>query len=229
MDALHTPDHDKQSSSRKDQVLGRVLLVTGLILVVSAAAVYHYSRQIQPRAPAGGAATAPAPIPPDIRGKPAPQFTLFDVNGKTVRIADLKGKVVLVNFWATWCGPCLIEIPWFIEFQKQYGPQGLQVVAISMDEEGLKVVKPFVDKHGMNVLSVLLGEAPTPDMFGGLLGLPTTFLIDRQGNYYSKHQGLADRDLVEQEIKQLLSAPVSSLQGANASQGQAGSSSGAKS
>ena len=221
--------HEKQSSSRKDQVLGRVLLVAGLLLVVGAIVVYRYSPQIQPGASAADdTVMVPAP-PPDIRGTPAAQFELPDMNGKMVQRADFDGKVLLVNFWATWCGPCLIEIPWFIDFQKQYGPQGLQVVAISLDEEGLDVVKAFVDKHGMNVLTVLMGEARTPDLFGGLLGLPTTFMIDRQGNYYSKHQGLADRDVVEQEIRQLLSAPAASAQGANAGQSQADASPASKS
>jgi cytochrome c biogenesis protein CcmG/thiol:disulfide interchange protein DsbE len=213
-------DHDQQSRSKKDQILGRVLLVAGLLLVVGAILVYRYSPQIQPGASAAADATvAPAP-PPDIRGTPAAQFELPDLDGKMVRRADFDGKVLLVNFWATWCGPCLIEIPWFIDFQKQYGPQGLQVVAISLDEEGVDVVKPFVDKHGMNELTVLMGEARTPELFGGLLGLPTTFMIDRQGNYYSKHQGLADRDVVEQEIRELLAVPAAGAPAANASPNQ---------
>ncbi len=228
MDSPHTPDRKEQSRSRKDQILGRVLLVAGLLLVVGAIAVYRYSPQVQPSAAAAGDASTPAP-PPDIRGTPAAQFELPDINGKMVRRADFDGKVLLVNFWATWCGPCLIELPWFIEFQKQYGPQGLQVVAISLDEEGLKVVKPFVDNHGMNALTVLMGEAQTPGLFGGLLGLPTTFMIDRQGNYYSKHQGLADRAVVDQEIRQLLSAPAPSAQGASANQSPVGSPSASKS
>ena len=80
-----------------------------------------------------------------------------DVDGATVRMADFKDKVLLVNFWATWCQPCLIEIPWFLEFQEQYGPQGFEVIGISLDEEGPEVVKPFMEKHGMT-FTVLLGR-----------------------------------------------------------------------
>jgi cytochrome c biogenesis protein CcmG/thiol:disulfide interchange protein DsbE len=109
-----------------------------------------------------------------------------------------------VNFWATWCSPCLIELPWFVEFQKQYGPKGLEVIAISLDEDAAKVVPPFVEKHNFGTLTVLLGDDKTPELFGGLLGLPTTFMVDRNGNYYSKHQGLVGKDDVEMEILELL-------------------------
>ena len=112
-----------------------------------------------------------------------------------------------MNFWATWCAPCLLELPWFIEFQKQYGPEGFQVIAISLDEEGPKVVKPFVEKHQMETLTVVMGDDKTAELFGGLLGLPTTFLVDRQGNYYSKHQGLVSKDDVEEELLTLLKSP----------------------
>src|SRR5262249_12856342 len=145
-------------------------------------------------APASDQAAAPEPAPAgsSIRGEAAPAFELANLDGKKVRLADLKGKVVLVNFWATWCGPCLLEIPWFIEFQKQYGPKGLEVVGISMDEEGPSVVKPFVAKHEMNY-TVVMGNDKTPDLFGGLPGYPVTFVVDRRGNFYSKHLGLVNK------------------------------------
>jgi thiol-disulfide isomerase/thioredoxin len=123
-----------------------------------------------------------------------------------VRLSDLRGKVLLVNFWATWCGPCIIEMPWFAEFQEQYGPQGFQVVAITLDDDG-SVVPPFLEKHELKNLLVLLGDQSTPELFGGLLGLPTSFMVDRQGNFYSKHQGLVSREDIEDEILELLHAP----------------------
>ena len=194
----------------KEELLSKTLLLFGLALVAGAIAVYHFSPQFKPasKAVSQTATEQPAqpepPPPPSIRGEPAAAFELPNLDGKKVHLADYKGKVVLVNFWATWCAPCLLEIPWFLEFQKQYGPQGFQVVAISMDEEGAKVVKPFVEKHQMGPLSVVMGNDKTPALFGGLLGLPTTFIVDRQGKYYSKHQGLAPKDDVEDEIQFLL-------------------------
>ena len=200
---------DSQPPNREDAV-SRTLLIVGLLLVAGAIAVYHFSPRFEPKVSAGAAASAdrPADIPapeeaPSIRGTPAPAFELANLEGKKVRLADFKGKVVLVNFWATWCGPCLLEIPWFIEFQKQYGPQGLEIVGISMDEEGPAVVKPFVAKHQMNY-TVVMGTDQTPTQFGGLPGYPVSFLIDRDGKYYSKHLGLVTKDNVESEIQALL-------------------------
>ncbi|HWP85438.1 MAG TPA: TlpA disulfide reductase family protein [Terriglobia bacterium] len=197
--------------------MSRVLLFIGLALVVGAIFVYHFSPQFQPgpksASPQPGAnpgVNVPAPAVPAIRGKPVAAFDLPDLNGRRYTPADFQGKVLLVNFWATWCGPCLIEIPWFLEFKERYGPEGFEVLAISMDEEGAEVVKPFVEKHKMQSLTVVLGEASTPDLFGGLLGFPTTFLVDREGKYYSKHMGLVSKEDVEDEILTLLHPPGSS-------------------
>jgi thiol-disulfide isomerase/thioredoxin len=198
------------SSANREDAISKVLLIIGLALVVGAVLVYHYSPQFQPQTPRpqqASADTAVEPPPaylPAIRGKPVAAFDLKDLSGKQVRPADFKGKVVLVNFWATWCGPCLIEIPWFLEFKERYGSQGLEVLAISMDEEGPKVVKPFVERHKMEPLRVAMGEESTGTLFGGLRGLPTTFLVDRDGNYYSKHEGLLTKEEVEGEIQALL-------------------------
>ena len=128
------------------------------------------------------------------------------MDGKTVHGTDFKNKVLLVNFWATWCDPCLIEIPWFQDFQKQYGPQGLEVIGISLDEDGPKKVQQFVQKHGMTY-TVLMGNEKTTEAFGGILGLPTTFLVDRNGKYYSIHRGLVGRDRVEEDLRELLGLP----------------------
>ena len=199
------------NGSNKEDAVSKVLLIVGLLLVGGALAVYHFSpRFVPPQAAVRadtGADTAkpesePAPAP-SVRGQNAPAFELANLDGKKVRLADLKGKVVLVNFWATWCGPCLLEIPWFIDFQKQYGPQGLEVVGISMDEEGPSVVKPFVAKHQMNY-TVVMGTSDSPELFGGIPGYPVTFMVDRGGKFYSKHLGLVTKEDVENEIKVLL-------------------------
>jgi thiol-disulfide isomerase/thioredoxin len=198
---------DSQPRNREDAV-SRTLLIIGLLLVAGAIAVYHFSPRFEPAA-AKNAATAdqPAQTPaveaPSIRGEPAPAFELANLDGKKVRLADFKGKVVLVNFWATWCGPCLLEIPWFIEFEKEYGPQGFEIVGISMDEEGPAVVKPFVEKHQMNY-TIVMGTDQTPEQFGGLPGYPVSFVIDQDGKYYSKHLGLVSKEDVEDDIQVLL-------------------------
>lgn len=135
--------------------------------------------------------------------KPAPDFALKDADGKDVKLSDYRGKVVLLNFWATWCGPCQLEIPWFIDFQKQYQSQGLEIIGVSMDDEGWPVIKPFVASHKMNY-RVLLGNDSVTQLYGGVDSLPTTFLIDRQGRVAKVHVGLAGRNEYLDEIKSLL-------------------------
>jgi cytochrome c biogenesis protein CcmG/thiol:disulfide interchange protein DsbE len=140
-------------------------------------------------------------------GQPMPQFSLKDANGETVRPADYKGKVVLLDFWATWCGPCKIEIPWFIDLERQYKDQGFAVLGVSMDEDGWGAVKPYVQKMKMNY-RVLLGNDDVSTAYGGLDSLPTTLLIDRQGKIASVHIGVsAGKEEFKNAIVQLLSAP----------------------
>jgi cytochrome c biogenesis protein CcmG/thiol:disulfide interchange protein DsbE len=135
--------------------------------------------------------------------KPAPEFTLKDGEGNDVSLADFRGKVVLLNFWATWCGPCKIEMPWFVEFQRKYKDQGFSVVAVSLDEEGWEVVRPFAEDMKLN-FPVLLGDDELAERFGGVQALPTTFIIDKQGRIYNTHMGLVSMSDYEDEIKKLL-------------------------
>jgi thiol-disulfide isomerase/thioredoxin len=151
----------------------------------------------QPAAPATAACAANA--------KPANlNFTLKDVDGKDVKLASLKGKVVLLDFWATWCGPCKIEIPWFIEFQKKYGPAGLQVIGVSIDDTQAKL-KPYVAQMKMNY-PVLQGldHDDVQDAYGPMFGVPVTVVISRDGKMCAKHVGLSSKDAFEAEIKSLL-------------------------
>jgi peroxiredoxin len=136
--------------------------------------------------------------------KPAPNFTLGDANGKSVSLADYKGQVVLLNFWATWCGPCGLEIPWFKEFEQQYKSQGFAVLGVSMDDDGWSAVKPYIAEHKINY-RVLLGNDSVSQLYGGLDALPTTFIIDREGNVaYPPHIGLAGKNEYLNEIQNLL-------------------------
>jgi cytochrome c biogenesis protein CcmG/thiol:disulfide interchange protein DsbE len=139
--------------------------------------------------------------------KTAPDFALKDANGKLVHLADFKGKVVLLDFWATWCGPCQIEIPWFTEFQRKYKDRGFEVLGVSMDDDGWKAINPFVEKRKINY-RVVLGDDKTGDQFGGLEALPTTFVIDRAGRIASVHVGLTDKKDFEDAIENLLEAPA---------------------
>ena len=136
--------------------------------------------------------------------KSAPEFSLKDANGQTVRLADYRGKVVLLDFWATWCGPCKVEIPWFIEFERQFKDRGFAVVGVSMDEDGWNAIKPYVHDHNMNY-RVLLGNDEVGSLYGGVDALPTTFLIDRQGGIVSVYKGLAQgKEEFKNDITRLL-------------------------
>ena len=137
--------------------------------------------------------------------KPAPEFTLTDSTGAKVKLSDYKGKVVLLNFWATWCGPCALEIPWFMEFEQQYKSKGFEVLGVSMDDDGWSAVKPYIAEHKMNY-RVLLGNDSVSQLYGGLDALPTTFILDRDGKVaFPAHVGLINKSEYVQEVESLLS------------------------
>jgi thiol-disulfide isomerase/thioredoxin len=122
--------------------------------------------------------------------------------GSTTAIDHYKGKVVLVNFWATWCAPCRIEIPWLIEFNQKYGPKGLVILGVAMDDEGNKVVQPYVENQRFDVnghpeamnYQILLGNSKIAEKFGGILGMPTSMLYSRDGKKIKTIVGLIDHD-----------------------------------
>ncbi len=135
--------------------------------------------------------------------KPAPAWELKDVEGKVVKLSDFKGRVVILDFWATWCPPCRAEIPGFVALQKQYGEKGLTIIGVSLDEKGPKVVKPFMKKYSINY-PIVMGDTKTQNAYGGIEGIPTTFVIDGDGMIVSKHVGFAEKSVFEKELKPLL-------------------------
>ncbi len=146
-----------------------------------------------------------ASLKPDKERKQAPEFALKDAYGRVVRLSDYRGKVVLLNFWATWCGPCKIEIPWFIDFERRYRDRGFAVIGIAMDDEGWEVVKPYIGRMAINY-RIVQGSEEITSLYGGVEALPTTFMIDRSGKVATVHVGLAGKGDFEDGIKQLVDA-----------------------
>lgn len=138
---------------------------------------------------------------PDV-GRVAPEFRLENSAGKRVQLSDFQGKVVLLNFWATWCGPCKTEIPWFAEFEREFAGKGFEVVGIAMDDDGWPVVKPFVAAQKVPY-PVLLGDDGVSQLYGGVEALPTTFLIGRDGKVKYLHRGLIEKAEYAREIAEL--------------------------
>jgi peroxiredoxin len=143
-----------------------------------------------------------ANVKPRIERKIAPDFSLNDASGKAVRLSDFKGKVVLLNFWATWCGGCKVEIPELIEFQNKYKDRGLEVIGVSTDADGWKVVKPFIAEKKINY-TVLLGDDEICKLYS-VEAMPVTLLIDREGRIAASHEGVVEKNMGESEIRVLL-------------------------
>jgi len=141
-----------------------------------------------------------------------PEVAFKDLQGNNVSLASYKGKVVLLNFWATWCEPCRIEIPWMIEFQQKYSGKGFTVLGVAMDDEGKSAVEPFVQKQQFDVdgkqmamnYPILLGNDDIAEKFGGLIGIPTSVLISKDGKVVKRFIGLVNHDTLEKEIGGLL-------------------------
>ncbi len=174
---------------------GRNPLALVVVAVIAAAMLYfgfHMARRSGPDAPA-------------IVGKstPAPDFTLEKLSGGNLKLSDLRGKAVLLNFWATWCGPCKIETPWLVEMQNQYGNQGLQVVGVAMDDSGKDEISKFAKDMGVNY-PVLLGKEAVGDEYGGVPALPESFFIGRDGKIVDRIIGLKGKAEIEDAIKKAL-------------------------
>jgi len=147
----------------------------------------------------GGSGACPANAP-----EARLDFTMKDMNGADVKFADHKGKVVLLNFWATWCPPCKMEIPWFVEFQEQYGGKGFQVLGVSVDDPPEKL-PPFAREYGTNYpLLVGADREDVQEAFGPIFGIPVTVIIGRDGRVCKRHLGPVGKEQFESEIKALL-------------------------
>jgi thiol-disulfide isomerase/thioredoxin len=174
---------------------GRNPLVLVVLAVVISGMLYFGFHQA--RRTAGGRPIAGAKIAPD--------FTLESLDGTNVKLSDLRGKAVLLNFWATWCGPCKIEMPWFVELQNEYGSQGLQIVGVAMDDSGKDEIAKFAKEMGVNY-PVLLGKEAVGDEYGGVPALPESFFISRDGKIVDKIIGLRGKADIEESVRKALSA-----------------------
>lgn len=133
----------------------------------------------------------------------APDFSLQSLEGKTIRLSDFRGKVVVLNFWATWCDPCKVEMPWFVDLQKQYGPNGLQFLGVAMDDASPKDIASFTRDIGVNY-PILLGKEAVGDAYGGVQFLPETFYVDRDGKLVDRAFGLKGRGEIEDHVRKAL-------------------------
>jgi thiol-disulfide isomerase/thioredoxin len=185
-----------------------VLIILGVAAVVGV--TVYADKATRPKTKV--TATGTVADPEKSVGLPAPDFRLKDLTGKDVSLSDYKGKVVLVNFWATWCIPCLSEIPELIAMQEKYGPKGFVILGLAMDEEGKSVVAPWVEKQRFDVngqklpmnYPILLANDDAANKFGGLIGYPTSVLITRDGKQLKRVTGPISADEFSKGIESQL-------------------------
>ncbi len=177
-----------------------VLLVVIVAVSVMITAVVVMSRRT------AGPGAGPT-LQGDVKGAVAPEFELQGLDGKLVRLSGYRGKAVLLDFWATYCEPCKIEMPWFEELNKQYASQGLVVLGVAMDDAGEDAVRKFAQDMGVTY-PILMGKERVGEEYGGVQFLPTTFYIDRNGKVVDRVFGLVSRREIEENIKKALATPV---------------------
>lgn len=216
------------NEGERSSVVKRNTLVLGVVLVVLAIlgwagwANWEYRKQAADRAMAANAqgqlvaasADTPQSVTPMV-GKPAPDFTLEDLSGKKVSLASYKGKAVLINFWATWCGPCKLETPWLVDLRNQYASKGFEVLGVSTDDIDRSDKKMFADeKKGISAFveqmhmpyPILIDGDTLSHPYGGLDAMPTSFFVDRNGTIVAAEMGITSKDDLEANIKKTLAA-----------------------
>lgn len=184
----------KRAQAKK---LSSVYLWAAAGIVLLAATYFIFGKNETQATPT---ATRYALPPAEVSGV-APGFSLADMNGRQVSLSDFRGKVVILDFWATWCPHCRREIPDFIKLQSEYGSKGVQIVGIALDQP--EKVRAFVQDNGMNY-PVLLGTDEVSSRYGGVESIPTTFIIDKAGRIAAKYEGFRSKETFESQIKQLL-------------------------
>jgi peroxiredoxin len=181
----------KPPSPEPPRGAGRNPLALVVVAVVAAGMLYF------------GLHMAQRPRPRLTQATLAPDFTLQSLDGKSMSLSDLRGKAVLLNFWATWCTPCRIEMPWFVELQNQYGSRGLQIVGVAMDDASKEDIAKFAKDMGVNY-PILIGKEAVGDQYGGVPALPETFFIGRDGKIVDKIMGLRGKSEIEEDIQKAL-------------------------
>lgn len=152
-------------------------------------------------------ATAPADLTPASTRKAAPDFVLENSKGTHIKLSHYKGRVVLLDFWATWCTGCKKEIPWYMGFERKYRRRGLSAIGVSLDDDGWKSVRPFLHEHKINY-PIVVGKWDIMGERFGFNSMPATLLIDRDGKIADLHVGMVDRAAFEREIQALLKEPA---------------------
>ena len=159
------------------------------------------------------------PISEPQQGSVAPDFTLKSVSGESVRLSDFRGRVVFLHFWATWCGPCKIAMPWFVDMQNKYGARGLQVIGVSLDDDASAVeIGEFADNLRVNY-PILIGDQKTADLYGGIPAMPTAFVIRKDGKTFEEVIGIKDQAEFERLTKLALDSESEDVQGHHKSAG----------
>jgi cytochrome c-type biogenesis protein len=192
-----------------ERAAGVLLILVGGLLVANQftwlSSQFAFLNRFNPEALlAAEPAAAAADLIPEAERPPAPDFAVTREDGSALPGSELRGRVVVVNFWATWCGPCRLEIPYFNRIYQEYRARGVEFIGVSVDEGGWKDIRAFVKEQPIEYTVVLDANQKAADAFGGLPGLPVTFILDRQGRIAAKHIGITDADDLRQSIEALL-------------------------